>query len=94
VLVVNEFPDVFTEQLPSMPPDRDIEFVIYLKPGAAPIYKSSHRMATPQLAELKEHIKEMLEKGYIRSSTSPWRAPVIFSRRMIVLKGCVWITVP
>jgi hypothetical protein len=62
VQVVNEFPDVFPEELPGMPPDRDIEFVIELKPGTTPIYKTPYRMATPELAELKEHIKELLEK--------------------------------
>jgi hypothetical protein len=76
--VVNEFPDVFPEELPGMPPDRDIEFVIELKPGTTPIYKTPYRMATPDLAELKEHIKELLEKGFIRPSSSPWGAPVIF----------------
>jgi hypothetical protein len=62
VPVVNEFPDVFPEVLPGMSPDRDIEFVIELKPGTTPIYKTPYRMATPELAELKEHIKELLEK--------------------------------
>jgi hypothetical protein len=61
-----------------MPPDRDIEFVIELIPGTVPIYKSSYRMATPELAELKEHIKELLEKGFVRPSSFPWGAPVIF----------------
>jgi hypothetical protein len=55
--VNNEFPDVFSDELPGMPPDRDIEFVIELKPGTAPIYKTPYRMATSELAELKEHIK-------------------------------------
>jgi hypothetical protein len=55
--VVNQFPDVFPEELPGMPPDRDIEIVIELKPGTTPIYKTPYRMATPKLAELKEHIK-------------------------------------
>jgi hypothetical protein len=62
VPVVNEFPDVFLEELPGMPPNRDIEFVIELKPGTTPIYKTSYSMATIELAELKEHIKELLEK--------------------------------
>jgi hypothetical protein len=78
VPVVNEFPDVFPEELPGMPPDRDIEFVIELKPGTIPIYKIPYRMATPELAELKEHIKELLEKGFIHPSSSPWGAPAIF----------------
>jgi hypothetical protein len=75
--VVNEFPDVFPEELPGVPPDRDIEFVIELKPSTSPIYKTPHRMATPELAELKEHIKELLEKGFICPSSPPWGAPVI-----------------
>jgi hypothetical protein len=62
VPVVNEFPDVFPEELPGMPPDRDIKFVIELKPGTAPMYKTPFRMTTPELAELKEHIKDLLEK--------------------------------
>jgi hypothetical protein len=78
VIVVNEFPDVFPEELTGMPPDQGIDFVVDIKPGTAPIYKSPYRMATPQLAELKEHIKELLEKGYILPSSSPWGAPVIF----------------
>jgi hypothetical protein len=78
VPVVNEFPDVFPEELPGMPPDRDIEFVIELKPGTALIYKTPFRMTTPELAELKEHIRELLEKGFIHPSSSPWGAPVIF----------------
>jgi hypothetical protein len=78
VPVVNEFPDVFPEELPRMPPDRDIEFVIELKPGTTPIYKTPYRMATPELAYLKEHIKKLLDKGFIHPSSSPWGAPVIF----------------
>jgi hypothetical protein len=68
VPVVNEFPDVFPEELPGMPPDRDIKFVIELKPGTSPIYKTPYRMATPKLAELKEHIMELLKKGFIHPS--------------------------
>jgi hypothetical protein len=78
VPVVNEFLDVFPEELPGMPPDRDIEFVIELKPDTTPIYKTPYRMPTPELAELKEHIQELLEKGFIRPSSSPWGASVIF----------------
>jgi hypothetical protein len=78
VPVVDEFPNVFPEELPGMPPDRDIEFVIELKPGTTPIYRSPFRMTTPELAELKEHIKELLEKGFIHPSSSPWGALVIF----------------
>jgi hypothetical protein len=78
VLVVNEFPNVFHEELSGMPPDRDIEFVIELKPGTISIYKTPFRMTTPELAELKEYIKELLEKEFIHPSSSPWGAPMIF----------------
>jgi hypothetical protein len=78
VPVVNEFPDVFPEELPGMPPNWDIKFVIMLKPGTAPIYKIPFWVTTPELAELKEHIRELLEKGFIHPSSSPWGAPVIF----------------
>jgi hypothetical protein len=64
VSVVNEFPDVFPEELSGMLPDRDIEFVIELNPGTSPIYKTPYRMATPELAELKEHTKKLLERIY------------------------------
>jgi hypothetical protein len=78
VPVVTELPDVFLRELPGMPPDRDMEFVIELKPGTSPIYKTPYRMATLELAKLKQHIKELLEKRFIRPSSSPWGAPVIF----------------
>ena len=78
IRTVSEFPDVFPEELPGMPPDRDIEFVIELVPGTAPIFKRPYRMDTKQLAELKEQLQELLDKGYIRPSASPWGAPVIF----------------
>jgi hypothetical protein len=71
VPMVNEFPNVFLEELLGMPPDRDIEFVIELKPRTTLIYETPFRMTTVQLSELKEHIKELLEKGFIRPSSSP-----------------------
>jgi hypothetical protein len=76
--VVSVFPNVFPKELLGIRPDRDIEFVIELLPGTTLICKSPYRMATPELVELKEHIKELLEKGFIHPSSSPWGAPVIF----------------
>jgi hypothetical protein len=70
VPVVIEFLNVFFENLPGMPLDRDNEFVIDLMPDTAPIYKRPYKMVTQQLVELNEHIKELLEKGYIRLSSS------------------------
>jgi hypothetical protein len=78
VTIVSEFLDVFPEELPGMPLDREIEFVIELVPGTAPIFKRPYRMAANQLAELKEQLQELLDKGYIRPSASPFGAPVIF----------------
>jgi hypothetical protein len=78
VPVVNKFLDVFPEELPGMPPDRDIEFVIELKPSAASIYKTPYRIATPELAKLKEYINQLLEKRFIHPSSSSWEAPMIF----------------
>jgi hypothetical protein len=78
VRIVDQYPDVFPEKLSGMPPDRDIEFVIELLPGTALIYKIPYRMSDKQLAELEEQIQELQGKGYIRPSSSPWGAPVIF----------------
>jgi hypothetical protein len=78
VLVVSEFLDVFPEELTGIPPDQDIKFVIDLTFDTTPIYKSPYRIATPELVELKKHIKELLDKGIIHPNSSPWGAPVIF----------------
>jgi hypothetical protein len=78
VRTISEFPGVFPEELPGMPPNHEIEFVIELVPGTAPIFKRPYIMAANQLAELKEQLQELLDKGYIRPSASPWRAPIIF----------------
>jgi hypothetical protein len=69
--VVREFADVFPDELTVMPPDRDVEFVIELQPGTAPISKRPYRMPPKELAELKTQLQELLDKGYIRPSSSP-----------------------
>jgi hypothetical protein len=90
IRVVNESPDVVLEDLPGMPPDRDIEFSIELIPGTAPISKRPYRMDVKDLAELKKQIEELLSKGFIRPSSSPWGAPTLFvdkkdgSRRLCI----------
>jgi hypothetical protein len=78
IRTVSKYPDVFVEELLGIPPDHEIEFVIELVPGTTPIFKRPYRMATNQLAELKEQLQELLDKGYIRPSASQWGAPVIF----------------
>jgi hypothetical protein len=78
IRIVSEFPDVFPEELPDMPPERKVELAIELIPGTAPISNRAYRVSGPELVELKKQIDELLEKGYIRPSTSPWAAPVLF----------------
>src|SRR4051812_17431761 len=88
--VVREFPDVFPEELPGMPPDRELEFAIELVPGTAPIYKKYYRMPSTELVELKKQLDELLQKGYIRPSTSPWGSPVLFVKKKDgTLRMCV-----
>jgi hypothetical protein len=89
IRTISEFLDVFLEELPGMPPDREIELV----PGTAPIFKRPYRMVANQLVELKEQLQELLDKGYIRPSASPRGGPIIFYPRRMALGGCVWITV-
>ncbi|KAA3480029.1 DNA/RNA polymerases superfamily protein [Gossypium australe] len=81
VRTVREFPDIFLEELPGLPPDREVEFGIYLLPGTAPISIAPYRMAPKELVELKAHIQELLDKGFIRPSVSPWGAPVLFVKK-------------
>jgi hypothetical protein len=80
IRIMSEFPDVFPEELPGMPHERKVEFAIELILGTAPISKRAYRVSGPELVELKKQIDELLEKGYIRPSTSPWVAPVIYRR--------------
>jgi hypothetical protein len=63
---------MFADDLPGMPPERDIEFKIELQPGTTPIAKSPYRMTLVELEELKIQLKDLLDKGYIRRSSSPW----------------------
>ncbi|KAJ8773394.1 hypothetical protein K2173_028571 [Erythroxylum novogranatense] len=79
--VVREFSDVFPEELPGLPPPREIEFPVELLPGTTPISILSYRMAPAELKELKEQLEDLLEKGYIRPSSSPWGAPVLFVKK-------------
>ena len=79
--VVCEYPDVFSDDLPGMPPDRVIEFMIELQPGTAPISKRAYRMPPKELAELKIQLQELLDKGYIRPSSSPWGCPALFVKK-------------
>ncbi|KAG5523801.1 hypothetical protein RHGRI_030706 [Rhododendron griersonianum] len=79
--VVHEFPEVFPDDLPGAPMDREIEFPIELVPGTQPISKAPYRMAPAEMKELKTQLQDLWEKGFIRPSTSPWRAPVLFVKK-------------
>ncbi|WVZ93923.1 hypothetical protein U9M48_039873 [Paspalum notatum var. saurae] len=78
ILVVSDFPNVFSEELLGLPPDRDVEFAIELVPGTAPVSKRPYRMAPDELKELKTQLQEQLDKGFIRPSSSPWGCPALF----------------
>jgi hypothetical protein len=81
IKIVREFPDVFPEELPRMPLDWEVEFVIDLLPGTAPISKRPYRMSVEELKELKKQLTELQELGYIRPSSSPWGAPFLFVQK-------------
>ncbi|GJW11962.1 putative reverse transcriptase domain-containing protein [Tanacetum coccineum] len=75
VPVVRDFPEVFPEDLPGLPPTRQVEFHIELIPGAAPVARAPYRLAPAEMKELAEQLKELSDKGFIRPSSSPWGAP-------------------
>jgi hypothetical protein len=78
ILVVQEYLDVFLEELEGMPQDRDIEFLIKLLPGTPPISMWPYTMPVNELVELKKQLAELQAKGFIHPSSSPWGAPVLF----------------
>ena len=79
--MVCEYVDVFSDDLPEMPPDRKIEFVMELQPCTAPISKRPYRMPLKELAKLKIQLQEFLDKGFIRPSASPWGCPALFVKK-------------
>jgi hypothetical protein len=79
--MVSDYADVFPDDLPGMPPDRDVEFVIELQPGTAPISKRAYRMPPKELAELKNQLQDLVDKGFIRPSSSPWGCPALFVKK-------------
>ena len=76
-----EYEDVFLDELPGLPLHKDVDFTIELHPGTSPISMTPHRMAYVELQELKVQLQELLDKGFIRPSTSPWDASVLFSKK-------------
>ncbi|KAL8114594.1 hypothetical protein AgCh_021455 [Apium graveolens] len=73
--------DVFPDELPGLPPDREIEFTIDLAPGTEPVLKSPYRMAPVEIKELSTQLQDLLNRGIIRPSISPWGAPVLFVKK-------------
>ncbi|GJR85268.1 putative reverse transcriptase domain-containing protein [Tanacetum coccineum] len=81
VPIVREFPEVFPEDLPGLPPARQVEFQIDLVPGAAPVARAPYRLAPAEMQELSTQLQELSDKGFIRPSSSPWGAPVLFVKK-------------
>ncbi|GJS72710.1 putative reverse transcriptase domain-containing protein [Tanacetum coccineum] len=81
VSIVREFPEVFPEDLPGLPPARQVEFQIDLVPGAAPVARVPYRLAQAEMQELSTQLQELSDRGFIRPSSSPWGAPVLFVKK-------------
>ncbi|GJT34510.1 putative reverse transcriptase domain-containing protein [Tanacetum coccineum] len=81
VPVIHNFPEVFPNDFPGLPPPRQVEFRIELVPGAAPVARAPYRLAPSELNELSDQLKDLLEKGFIHPSSSPWGAPVLFVKK-------------
>ncbi|GKD23842.1 putative reverse transcriptase domain-containing protein [Tanacetum coccineum] len=81
VPVICDFPEVFPKELPRLPPPRQVEFRIDLVPGAAPVARALYRLAPSEMKELSIQLQELLEKGFIHPSSSPWGAPVLFVKK-------------
>eukprot|EP00253_Pinus_taeda_P035991 PITA_35991 len=89
--IIQEFTDVFPEEIPGLPPRRNIDFTIELVPGAAPVSRPPYRMSVPELTELKMQLQELLDKDYIRPSVFPWGAPVLFVKKKDgTLRMCIY----
>ena len=84
--VVCEYEDVFPNELPGLPPHRDVDFIIELHPSTPPISMTPYRMALVELQELNVQLQELLDKGFIRLSTSPWSAPTLFTSKEVKIQ--------
>ncbi|GJY13235.1 putative reverse transcriptase domain-containing protein [Tanacetum coccineum] len=87
---VQDFPKVFPDDLPGIPPTRQVEFQIDLIPGAAPVARAPYRLAPSEMKELSDQLKELSDKGFIRPSSSPWGAPVLFVKKK---DGSFWMCI-
>ncbi|KAI3825582.1 hypothetical protein L1987_07073 [Smallanthus sonchifolius] len=91
--IIRDNPEVFPEDLPGLPPYRQVKFQTNLAPGAVPIARAPCRLAPSELQELSTQLQELLDKGFIRRSSSPWGAPVLLSRRRTGPSACASTTV-
>ncbi|GJW79917.1 putative reverse transcriptase domain-containing protein [Tanacetum coccineum] len=81
VPIIQDFPEVFPEELPGLPPTRQVEFQIDLMPGVAPVTRAPYQLASSEMKELSEQLQELSDKGFIRPSSLPWGAPVLFVKK-------------
>ena len=89
--VVREFPDVFPEELPGIPLEREVDLSIEIVQRIVPMSRAPYRMAPTELKELKSQLQEILDKGFIRPSVSPWGALILFVKKKMVRYGCALI---
>ncbi|MFS8014882.1 putative transcription factor interactor and regulator CCHC(Zn) family [Helianthus anomalus] len=89
--VISEYPEVFPEELPGLPPDRQVEFRIDIIPGAAPVARAPYRLAPTKMKELRTQLDDLLAKGFIRPSSSPWGAPISLSRKR--MDRCIYVSI-
>ena len=88
--LLQEFRDVFPDEIPGLPPNRDIAFTIELMPGEAPMSKTPYWMSTPEFLEMNMQLQELLENKYIMPSVSPWAAPILFVKKKdCTLRLCI-----
>ena len=88
--VVKEFLDVFLKELPSIPLKREVDLAIEIVPGTVPVSRAPYRMAPAELKELKVKLQELLDKGFVRPSVSPWGAPILFMKKK---DGTLWMCI-
>ena len=88
--VVREFPDVFPEELPGIPLEREVDLSIEIVSGTVPMSRAPYRMAPIELKELKSQLQELLDKGFMQPSVSPWGAPILFLKKK---DGTLWMCI-
>nr|GEU33945.1 putative reverse transcriptase domain-containing protein [Tanacetum cinerariifolium] len=90
VPIVRDFSEIFLGDLPGLPPTSQVEFQINFIPGAAPVARAPYRLAPSELQELSTQLQELSDKGFIRPSSSPWGAPILFDKKK---DGSFWISI-